>query len=113
MSYLFEDFVGWKAYCSENNLKLYEPVLQYEISQKGASEAAIWAGLDKAYRVMKDAVEVGLREDMTSRSGMINNGAKKVYQHPKPVLSHEFQKLISRTLAAKEVKIGRASCRGK
>ncbi|HLU90288.1 MAG TPA: L-serine ammonia-lyase, iron-sulfur-dependent, subunit alpha [Cyclobacteriaceae bacterium] len=109
MSYLFEDFVGWKAYCSENNLKLYEPVLQYEISQKGASEAAIWAGLDKAYRVMKDAVEVGLREDMTSRSGMINNGAKKVYQHPKPVLSPEFQKLISRALAAKEVN----SCMGR
>lgn len=109
MSYLFEDFVGWKAYCSENNLKLYEPVLEYEISQKGASEAAIWAGLDKAYSVMKDAVEVGLREDMTSRSGMINNGAKKVYQHPKPVLSPEFQKLISRALAAKEVN----SCMGR
>jgi L-serine dehydratase len=40
---------------------------------------------------------------------MINNGAKKVYQYPKPVLSKEFQNLISRALAAKEVN----SCMGR
>src|SRR5690606_13914643 len=51
----------------------------------------------------------GLREDMTSRSGMINNGAKKVYQYPKSVLSPEFQRLIARALAAKEVN----SCMGR
>ncbi len=57
---------------------------------------------------MKDAVRTGLEEDMTSRSGMINNGAKKVFRHPVAVLSPEFQKLISRALAAKEVN----SCMG-
>lgn len=109
MSYLFENFKGWKAYCEANSSLLYEPVLEYEISQKGSNEAAIWEGLSRAYKVMKEAVEVGLREDMTSRSGMINNGAKKVYQYPTPVLSPEFQKLISRALAAKEVN----SCMGR
>jgi L-serine dehydratase len=58
---------------------------------------------------MKDAVQTGLTEDMTSRSGMINNGAKKVYRYPTPVLSKEFQNLISRALAAKEVN----SCMGR
>lgn len=43
------------------------------------------------------------------RSGMINNGGKKVYNHNQSVLSSEFQKLIARSLAAKEVN----SCMGR
>ncbi|ERM84864.1 serine dehydratase [Rhodonellum psychrophilum GCM71 = DSM 17998] len=109
MSYLFESFKGWKKYCEENGANLYDSVIEYEIVQKGKSEKDIWEGLQKAYTVMKDAVETGLREDMTSRSGMINNGAKKVYNHPVSVLSPEFQRLISRALAAKEVN----SCMGR
>lgn len=109
MSFLFEDFKGWKAYCKANNLELYEPVIEYEVVQKEADESAIWDGLDRAYQVMKEAVKTGLTEDMTSRSGMVNNGAKKVYNHPLTVLSKEFQVLISRALAAKEVN----SCMGR
>ncbi|TVP49872.1 MAG: L-serine ammonia-lyase, iron-sulfur-dependent, subunit alpha [Mongoliibacter sp.] len=109
MSYLFESFVGWRSYCQEKNIKLYESVIEYEITQKGKTEESIWANLQKAYSVMKEAVETGLKEDMTSRSGMINNGAKKVYNHNITVLSPEFQKLISRALAAKEVN----SCMGR
>lgn len=109
MSYLFESFKGWKAYCEEKGSNLYDSVIEYEIVQKGKSEKDIWEGLQKAYTVMKDAVDTGLREDMTSRSGMINNGAKKVYNHPVSVLSPEFQRLISRALAAKEVN----SCMGR
>jgi L-serine dehydratase len=40
---------------------------------------------------------------------MINNGAKKVYNSEKTVLSKEFQNLISRALSAKEVN----SCMGR
>jgi L-serine dehydratase len=109
MSFLFESFAGWKTYCEENNMSLLEVVLEYENIQKGKDEPAIWEGLEKAYQVMKEAVDTGLKEDMTSRSGMINNGAKKVYQHPVSVLSPEFQKLVARSLAAKEVN----SCMGR
>ena len=109
MSLLFNDFKEWKAYCEEKNLKLFEPVLEYEKDQKGRSEEAIWEGLQTAYDVMRDAVKTGLEEDMTSRSGMINNGAKKVYKNPITVLDKNFQKLISRALAAKEVN----SCMGR
>ncbi len=109
MHFLFDDFKGWKSYCETHNKKLFEAVLEYETAQKGKKEAAIWEGLQKAYSVMKDAVKTGLEEDMTSRSGMINNGAKKVYNHPVTVLSPEFQRLISRALAAKEVN----SCMGR
>ncbi len=109
MSYLFESFKDWKIYCEKINISLFESVIEYEVTQKGKSEDAIWQGLQKAFTVMKEAVETGLQEEMTSRSGMINNGAKKVYKHPLAVLSPEFQKLIARALAAKEVN----SCMGR
>jgi L-serine dehydratase len=109
MSYLFESFKGWKKYCEENNISLVDSVIEYEIEQKNSTKEKVYSGLELAYGVMKDAVIKGLNEDMTSRSGMIDNGAKKVFNHPLTVLSPEFQKLISRALAAKEVN----SCMGR
>ncbi len=109
MAFLFDSFAGWKKYSNDNNKSLVGVVLEYEMDQKGRTEEMIWQGLETAWSVMKDAVKTGLEEDMTSRSGMINNGAKKVYRYPKAVLSKEFQHLISRALAAKEVN----SCMGR
>lgn len=109
MSFLFEDFRGWKSYCLENDVSLHQSVIDYEVEQKQGTEEQIWLGLGNAYRVMKEAVQTGLTEDMKSKSGMIDNGAKKVYNHGQAVLSREFQVLISRALAAKEVN----SCMGR
>lgn len=109
MAFLFSSFDEWKRYSEEKKLSLTDVVLEYEQDQKGRTEAEIWEGLSAAWTVMKDAVRTGLEEDMTSRSGMINNGAKKVYRYPTAVLSKEFQQLISRALAAKEVN----SCMGR
>jgi L-serine dehydratase len=109
MAFLFDSFEGWKKHSQDTGKSLVDVVLEYEMEQKGRSEAEIWNGLNTALGVMKDAVRTGLEQDMTSRSGMVNNGAKKVYNYPKPVLSKEFQNLISRALAAKEVN----SCMGR
>ncbi|HET9486535.1 MAG TPA: L-serine ammonia-lyase, iron-sulfur-dependent, subunit alpha, partial [Chryseosolibacter sp.] len=109
MAFLFDSFQGWKNYCETSGKSLVEVVLEYERDQKGGTDAEIYAGLTRAWEVMKDAVKTGLEEDMTSRSGMINNGAKKVYRYPTAVLSKEFQQLIARALAAKEVN----SCMGR
>jgi L-serine dehydratase len=109
MPFLFDSFEGWKRYSEEKKISLVQVVIDYEQSQKGSTEAKIYEGLQTAWSVMKEAVHTGLEEDMTSRSGMINNGAKKVYRYPTPVLSREFQQLISRALAAKEVN----SCMGR
>ncbi len=109
MAYLFDSFDGWKKYCIEHKFSLAKTVTEYEFDQKGRNESEVIEGLMRAWAVMKDAVRSGLEEDMTSRSGMINNGAKKVYRYPKAVLSIEFQRLISRALAAKEVN----SCMGR
>ncbi len=109
MAFLFDSFESWKKYSIEKNISLHQVAMEYEKEQRGRTEKEIWDGLDNAWTVMKDAVHTGLEENMTSRSGMINNGAKKVYHYPKPVLSKEFQNLISRALAAKEVN----SCMGR
>ncbi|WP_296703513.1 L-serine ammonia-lyase, iron-sulfur-dependent, subunit alpha [Algoriphagus sp.] len=109
MCYLFENFKGWKSYCEENKVSLPDSVIEYEVEQKNAESSQIKVGILNAFQVMKDAVKTGLEEEMTSRSGMINNGAKKVFNHPLAVLSPEFQKLIARALAAKEVN----SCMGR
>jgi L-serine dehydratase len=109
MAFLFDSFAGWKEYCSAHQLQLFEAVIEYEKTQKNRSEPEIWNKLEHALAVMKDAVRTGLEEENVSRSGMINNGAKKVYRHPVAVLAPEFQKLIARALAAKEVN----SCMGR
>ncbi len=109
MAFLFDSFEGWKAHCEDKNISIIQAVMDYENEQKGRTEQQIRDGLSKAWSVMKDAVQTGLTEDMTSRSGMISNGAKKVYQYPVAVLSKEFQNLIARALAAKEVN----SCMGR
>lgn len=90
-------------------MTLPKVVLEYERHQRGRTDQEIMDGLARAWTVMKEAVQTGLSADMTSRSGMINNGAKKVFRHPVTVLSKEFQNLIARALAAKEVN----SCMGR
>lgn len=109
MSLLFTDFKSWADWQKNHNEPLYKPVLAYEMEQKGHAESEIWAHMQKAYQVMKEAVLTGLSEDMTSRSGMVNNSGKKVYNASLTLLSPEFKKLIARALAAKEVN----SCMGR
>ena len=109
MAFLFDSFNNWEKYIAKHDLSLIDPVLHYETEQKGTSSEDIWAGLSNALKVMFEAVETGLTDDMTSQSGMINNGAKKVYNSPISVLNPEFQSLIARALAAKEVN----SCMGR
>lgn len=109
MALLFNSFQDWKSHCESNNLALYIPVLEYEIALKGKTEHDIWAGMQSAYSVMKEAIHTGLTTDMTSRSGMVNNTGKKVNNSTKTVLNKDFQTLIASTLAAKEVN----SCMGR
>ncbi|MEM6298031.1 MAG: L-serine ammonia-lyase, iron-sulfur-dependent, subunit alpha [Bacteroidota bacterium] len=109
MSLLFDDFESWRSHCQTKEVPLFEPVLQYEMEQKGRTESEIWRGLGKAYQVMREAVQTGLSQPMKSRSGMIDDGAKKVANNSVTVLSPEFQRLVARALAAKEVN----SCMGR
>ena len=106
---LFDSFQDWMKETESTGQALHLPVLQYEISQKNKKEEEIWDGLERAWKVMQDAVETGLHADMTSRSGMVNNSGKKVGRSAIHVLSPEFTMLVSSALAAKEVN----SCMGR
>ncbi len=106
---IFDSFREWGEYLLQTGEPAWKPVFDYEITQKSRTETEIWDGLARAYAVMKDAVETGLAQDMTSFSGLINNGAKKVRDCKISVLGERFQKLVYRSLAAKEVN----SCMGR
>lgn len=109
MPFLFESFKSWGEYTRERGVPLHEVVLEYEQEQKGHGREEVLATLNKAWQVMREAVETGLTQDTRSRSGMIDNGGKKVFRSDITVLSREFQDLIARALAAKEVN----SCMGR
>lgn len=109
MALLFDNFAAWAAHCAATAEPLWQPVLTYEMEQKGRTEEAIWTGLAAAYDVMRSAVQTGLTADMTSRSGMVNNGAKRIAASPVTVLAPEFKLLIQRAVGAKEVN----SCMGR
>jgi L-serine dehydratase len=109
MSFLFESFKSWGEYGKERRVPLHQVVLEYEQEQKGHAREEVLAALAKAWQVMREAVETGLTQDTRSRSGMIDNGGKKVFHSNITVLSREFQDLIARALAAKEVN----SCMGR
>lgn len=109
MTILFESFGEWKNFCSNQGVQPWEAVLTYEEELRGRSASEIWAKLEQTYAVMKDAVKTGLEQDMTSRSGMVDNGAKKVKNSKVSVLGPQFQMLISYALSAKEVN----SCMGR
>ncbi|MGB3617378.1 MAG: L-serine ammonia-lyase, iron-sulfur-dependent, subunit alpha, partial [Catalinimonas sp.] len=109
MSLLFKDFASWRQHCADTGEPLYRPVLTYEAEQKGRTETEVRAGLRAAYQVMQEAVETGLRETMRSRSGMVDGGGQRIFRSSVTVLSPEFQRLVARAVAAKEVN----SCMGR
>ena len=45
MCYLFDDFKGWKVYCEEKEMELFEAVVEYEVTQKQRTQETIWNGL--------------------------------------------------------------------
>ena len=109
MPFLFDSFKGWKKYHADHHMSLHDVVLEYEQVEKDHSIHQVKEGLARSWQVMKEAVMTGLEQEMKSRSGMISGGAQKVFRYPKAVLTREFQELVARALAAKEVN----SCMGR
>jgi L-serine dehydratase len=52
MALLFTDFKSWRAHTLTTGEALYQPVLGYEVEQKGKTEEHIWEGMQRAYEVM-------------------------------------------------------------
>ncbi|MDX2063081.1 MAG: L-serine ammonia-lyase, iron-sulfur-dependent, subunit alpha [Bacteroidia bacterium] len=109
MPITFDSFAQWGDHCAATGEPAWQPVLDYELHQKGRTAQEVWSGIEAAYAVMLDAIETGLTRDMTSLSGMIRNGAKKIRDCEIEVLGPAFKELIYRAVAAKEVN----SCMGR
>ena len=81
--------------------RLQEEFPNVEVSSYSPPYKAEFSNEDS--RAMIDAVNTGLERDMTSLSGMISNGAKKVRDCKIQVLGPEFHRLVYNTLSAKEL----------
>ena len=98
-----DNFSGWKEAAERLSCSLHECVLRYEAQEHELSASAVREKLWDAYLVMEEAIQEGLSKDMRSRSGMVNNGGKKVMSSEVNVLSDEFKQLVAHALAAKEL----------
>ncbi|MCS7152903.1 MAG: L-serine ammonia-lyase, iron-sulfur-dependent, subunit alpha [Bacteroidia bacterium] len=97
-----ESFASWRGAAEAHQIPLWRVVLEYEVHQKGRSEAEIWARLEQVYAVMRDAVESGLKQPRQTPSGLVRDTGKKLYRSPLHVVSPEFSLLIAYATAAKE-----------
>lgn len=97
-----ESFAQWRSEAENRAIPLWQVVLEYEMHQKGRSEAEIWAGLEQVYAVMRDAVETGLSEPRQTLSGLVRDSGKKLLRPSVQVVSPEFSLLLAYAMAAKE-----------
>ncbi|GIV25083.1 MAG: L-serine dehydratase, iron-sulfur-dependent subunit alpha [Bacteroidia bacterium] len=97
-----ESFAQWLALAEERQVPLWRIVLEYEMHQKGRSEAEIWARLAQVLAVMRDAVQTGLTEPRQTPSGLVRDSGKKLAQAPFHILSPQFTRLLAYAMAAKE-----------
>jgi L-serine dehydratase len=97
------------TYCKEKNRSIPEAMIDYELAQGRSSREMIFATLDKTLTVMEQAVERGLRELMITKSGMLKNWAKAVFETKLSTLGVPFQRAVARALAVSEVN----ACMGK
>jgi len=97
-----ESFVQWVTLAEERQVPLWRVVLEYEMHQKGRSEAEIWARLAQVLAVMRDAVQTGLSEPRQTPSGLVRDSGKKLAQATLHIVSPQFTRLLAYAMAAKE-----------
>ncbi len=97
------------TYCAEKNCTIPDAMIDYELAQGHSSREAIFAMLDKTLAVMEQAVEQGLTQLMLTKSGMLKNWAKAVFESKVSTLGVPLQKAVARALAVSEVN----ACMGK
>ena len=103
MALLFDSFKDWRMVCEKNKQAIYEAVLAYEQEQKNLTRTIVFQKLKEAYGVMKEAIHTGLTQQMNSRSGMIQGGGRRIMHCKTSALSKDFQALVARAIAAKEL----------
>lgn len=90
-------------YCRAENKDFAQAMLDYEMRNKKLTRDQVYATLKQILLVMEESVEQGLTQQVISPSGMLNNWAKRIYEHPLSALSAKLQRAIARAVAVGEV----------
>jgi L-serine dehydratase len=97
------------AYCAAHQKTIPEAMMDYERHHTGKTKEQIYASLRETLRVMENSVEQGLTQLMLTKSGMLKNWAKTVFESKTTTLGLPLQKAVARALAVSEVN----ACMGK
>lgn len=95
------------AYCNQNNLKLHDVSLSFEIEKTGRSYGYIRDYLKSVLKVMNDAVQAGINDTENKIKGkIIGNDSvlmKKRIDYAKPVCGETIAKAVAYALSTMEV----------
>ena len=95
------------AYCNQNDLKLHDVSLSFEIEKTGRSYGYIRDYLKSVLKVMNDAVHVGINDTENKIKGkIIGNDSvlmKKRIDYAKPVCGETVAKAVAYALSTMEV----------
>jgi len=95
-----------KALCEEKSITIGELMLEDQCAESGRSAESEFARMAEYYAVMKEAVERGLRDDTTSRSGLTGLDAQRVMayrEREEPNLGAAASEAMAYALAVSEV----------
>lgn len=96
-------------YCKAEQKDLAQAMVDYEMRNKHLTREQIYQNLKTTLLVMEESVDQGLTQQVISPSGMLNNWAKTVYNHPVDTLGAALKKATARAIAVGEVN----ACMGK
>jgi L-serine dehydratase len=96
-------------YCDAHQKDMAQAMIDYEMHHKQLSREQIYKNLNQVLDVMETSVAEGLSQLLITKSGMLKNWAKKVFESKTTVLSLPLQKAVARALAVSEVN----ACMGK
>lgn len=97
------------AYCKQEGKDMAQAMVDYEMKNKGITRDQVYDDLKRILLVMEDSVDQGLTQDVITRSGMLNNWAKKIYESKTETLGSMLKKATARAVAVGEVN----ACMGK
>lgn len=82
--------------CEKEQIPLSEAMLKREMDLQNSSKEEIRLGMQRAYAIMKQAIEKALKEELVSIGGLIGGESKKIYSRKNQSVCGE---LMSRAIS--------------
>ena len=88
---------------AESGLSLPEVVLRMEVDETGVPAEEIRARVERTLRVMREAIDEGLRGESRSPSGLTGGRAKRLFDHGPRLLGPRVTTTLARAIGTLEV----------